>query len=55
MMNLKDYVENLGKRIIFILVLIDLKKWGQGRYCICNESRNTNIECISETKAFWLT
>ena len=27
----------------------------QGRYCICNESKNTYIECTSETKLFSLT
>ena len=34
--------------------MIDLKreKW---RYCIFNESRNTYIESIPETKAFWLS
>ena len=31
------------------------KKRDQGRYCICNESKNTYIECSSGTKAFWLT
>ena len=28
------------------------KKRDQGRYCICNESKNTFIECIPETKPF---
>ena len=31
------------------------KKRDQGRYCICNESKNTHIECSPETKAFVLT
>ena len=30
------------------------KKWDQGRYCICNESKNTYIECTAETKPFRL-
>ena len=28
------------------------KKRDQGRYCICNESKNTYLECIPETKPF---
>ena len=28
------------------------KKKDQGRYCICNESKNTYIECIPQTKPF---
>ena len=28
------------------------KKRDQGRYCICNESKNTYSECIPETKPF---
>ena len=39
MMNLNNYVENHGKKIITIFILID-----QGAYCICNESKKTYIE-----------
>ena len=28
------------------------KKRGHGRYCICNESKNTYIECVRETEYF---
>ena len=28
------------------------KKNDQGRYCICNESKNTYIECTPRTKPF---
>ena len=28
------------------------KKKDQGRYCICNERKNTYIECTPETKHF---
>ena len=28
------------------------KKKDQGRYCICNENKNTYIECAPETKPF---
>ena len=28
------------------------KKRDQGRYCICNESKNTYIECTPGTKLF---
>ena len=31
------------------------KKRDQGRYFVCNESKNTYIECTSETKPFRLT
>ena len=31
------------------------KKREERRYCICNESRNTYIECTPETKTFRLT
>ena len=31
------------------------KKKDRGRYCICNESKNTYIECTPETKPFRLT
>ena len=31
------------------------KKRDEGRYCVCNESKNTKTECIPETKPFWLT
>ena len=51
-MNLKIYVENHGKMIITIFILIDLKKRGQGKYCICNESKNTYLEATPETKPF---
>ena len=30
------------------------KNRNHGRYCICNESINTYIECTPETKPFWL-
>ena len=29
------------------------KKRDQGRCCICNESKNTDVECTPETKPFW--
>ena len=29
------------------------KKRDQGTYCICNESKNTHIECTPETKPLW--
>ena len=51
MMNLKNYVENHGKKIITISILIDLKK-DQGKYCICNESKKTYIEATPQTKPF---
>ena len=28
------------------------KKKDQGRYCICNESKSTYVQCTPETKAF---
>ena len=28
------------------------RKKDQGRYCICNESKNTYLECTPETKHF---
>ena len=28
------------------------EKRDQGRYCICNENKNTYLECIPETKPF---
>ena len=28
------------------------KKRDQGRYCICNESKNTYIECTPQSKPF---
>ena len=31
------------------------EKGDQGRYCICNESKNTYIECTPETKNFGLS
>ena len=31
------------------------KKKNQGRYCICNESKNTYIECTPGTKPFLKT
>ena len=51
-MKLNNYAENVGKRSIITFVLIDLKKRDQGRYCICNESKNNYLECIPETEAF---
>ena len=37
----------------YIYLCIDnSKKRDQGRYCVCSESKNTNIECTPETKAF---
>ena len=37
----------------YIYLSIDRsKKRDQGRYCICNESKNTYIECTLETKPF---
>ena len=38
----------------YIYLCIDRsKKRDQGRYCVCNESKNTYIECTPETKPFW--
>ena len=51
MMNLKNYAENRGKTIINIFALRNKKK-EQGRYCICNESKNTYIESTPQTKPF---
>ena len=31
------------------------RKKDQGRYRICNENKNTYIECTPEAKPFWLT
>ena len=31
------------------------KKRDQGRYCICNENKNTYINCTPETKPFYLS
>ena len=31
------------------------KQRDQARYCICNESKNTYLECTPETKLFQLT
>ena len=40
----------------YIYLFIDSsKKRDEGRYCICNESKNTYIECTPQTKAFRLT
>ena len=52
MLNLNDCSENHGKKNIIINVLMDPKKRYQGRYCICNESKNTFFECTPETKPF---
>ena len=52
MMNLKKYAENPGKMIIFIHVFIDQEKKDQGRYCICNEIKNTYIQNTPEKKPF---
>ena len=51
-MNLKNYVENHGMKIITIFVLIDLKKKDRGKDCICNESKKTYIEATPQTKPF---
>ena len=40
----------------YIYLCIDTsKKIDLGRYCICDESKNTYTEFIPETKHFWLT
>ena len=37
----------------FNYLCIDMtKNKNEGKYCICNESKNTYIECIPETEAF---
>ena len=45
MMNLKNYVENHGKKTIIIFVFIDLKREVKEnrKYCICNESKKKRI------------
>ena len=54
-MNSRNYAENHGEKIIFLIVLLDLKKREQGRFCICNESRkNIHRRNISD-EGFWKT
>ena len=47
-----DEIENHGKKIITIFILIDLKKRDQGKYCTCNESKKTYTEATPQTKPF---
>ena len=53
-MNVNNFVEDHEKKIISIYVLIHREKRDQGRYCVCNESKNTYIECLPQTKLFEL-
>ena len=55
MMNLKNYAENHGKKVVTIFVLIDLRK-DLGRYCVCvMKAKKTYTEAIPQTNPFFKT
>ena len=51
-MNLKNYAENHGMKIIIIFVLIDLKREIEEDIVFVMRVKNTYIECIPETNPF---
>ena len=51
----EDICRNFWEEEYSYFCLDRSKKRYQWRYCICSESKNTYIECIPETKPFWLT
>ena len=49
---LKELCRKSGEEYNIYLSIDGSKKREQGKYCICNESKNTYIECTPETKPF---
>ena len=52
MMNLKIYVENHGRKIKTIFILIDLKKEIKENIVFVMKGKKTNIEATPQTKPF---
>ena len=52
MMNIKNYVENHGKRNIIIFVLIDVKSETRENIVFAIKTKKTDLESTPETKIF---
>ena len=50
----KELCRKLWEEYYIYLCIDRSKKRNHGRYCICNESKNTYMECLPETKRFYL-